>query len=68
MAKISMAIRKKLPSSYHSPAGRRYLKNKKKKNTVGKGRGKVNVSFNYYGGPNQRRKTADELLREIKGR
>lgn len=63
-----MAITKRLPSSYHSKAGREYLEKKKKKDVIGKGRGKVKVSYNYYGGANQRRKTADELLREIKGR
>lgn len=54
--------------SRHSPAGKRYLeaeKKRKEKEKKAKATKKV-TSMNYYGGANQRRKTADELLREIK--
>ncbi len=45
----------------HSPAGKKYLAAEKKKKLMEK-----ITSYNYYGGANKRRKTADELLKEIK--
>ena len=52
----------------HSPAGMEYIKaekRRKEKEKKAKALKKV-TSYNYYGGKNQRRKTADELLKEIK--
>jgi hypothetical protein len=54
----------------HSPAGMRYLKaeKKRKEQEAKKKKLKKVTSYNYYGGANKRRKTADELLKEIKSR
>lgn len=54
--------------SRHSPAGKKYLEAEKRRKEAAKKAKKIKkvTSYNYYGGANQRRKTADELLKEIK--
>ena len=67
--KLKMGATKVIKEKYHSPAGREHLKTeKKRKEGEKKTKAKQKVtSYNYYGGANKRRKTADELLKEIKG-
>ena len=63
--KLKMGATGYLKEKYHSPAGRKHIaamKAKGKKLVKGKW---VDASA-YYGGAKQGRKTADEILREIK--
>lgn len=63
--KLKMGATGYLKEKYHSKAGREHIAAMKAKGKKWKGGKWVDTSA-YYGGAKQGRKTADEILREIK--
>ena len=63
--KLKMDATGYLKEKYHSPAGRAHIKSMKAEGKKWDGSKWVSTS-SYYGGAKQGRKTADEILRDIK--